>query len=236
MTERPPPTTTEQRKRIAAAWAHDAVMEHASIASFARFTLELLAIGAPADLVWASQQAGLDETGHAKACFGIASRLTGRKLGPGPLDVEGAVASNDLAAIIAGTVKEGCVGETLSALLAEARAERADDPEIRQVLTTISEEEARHAELAWRFLGWAIERGGRPIREAAVRAFDEALRQRPGGADPRLDGIPVDVIRAYGLLDTEAAKVVIDRAFLEMIGPLVADLARARNPAEDERD
>ena len=44
-------------RAIGGLWLRDAQMEHASIASFARFTLELLALGAPANLLEAAQHA-----------------------------------------------------------------------------------------------------------------------------------------------------------------------------------
>ena len=43
--------TPAQRALLAEAWTTDALHEHASIASSARFSLELMAAGAPADLV-----------------------------------------------------------------------------------------------------------------------------------------------------------------------------------------
>ena len=39
------------RARLAREWAHIGALEHASVASFARFTLQLMALGAPADLL-----------------------------------------------------------------------------------------------------------------------------------------------------------------------------------------
>src|SRR6185437_10769514 len=54
------------RARFAAAWTADALAEHASIASFGRFALELMAVGAPADLVAAAHRAALDEVEHAR--------------------------------------------------------------------------------------------------------------------------------------------------------------------------
>lgn len=53
-------------------------MEHASVAAFARFTLQLLAMGAPAELVQASVGAAADELDHARLRFGIADRFDGR--------------------------------------------------------------------------------------------------------------------------------------------------------------
>lgn len=50
-------------------WSADALAEHTSIASFARFTLQLLALDAPSDLLSRSQQAGKDEMEHARLCF-----------------------------------------------------------------------------------------------------------------------------------------------------------------------
>jgi hypothetical protein len=205
--------------RIAAAWARDAAMEHASVASFARFTLDLLAHGAPADLVLAAQDAARDEIQHARACFAIASRHLRRELGPGPLDVAGAAASADLAELVTQTVIEGCVGETLSALLAEARHARAEDADARAALATIAEDEARHAELAWKVLGWAIAKDGDRVRHAALAAFGTAMRARPSGFDPVLVGLRPRVLREHGLLDEETARAVVDRAFDDVIGP-----------------
>src|SRR5262249_26730435 len=49
-------TERELLRRIAHEWLEDARMEHASIVSFARFSLELLSFGAPSDLVEQAQR------------------------------------------------------------------------------------------------------------------------------------------------------------------------------------
>jgi hypothetical protein len=210
--------------RITTAWSQDAQMEHASIASFARFTLELLAVGAPPTLLLASQDAGRDEIQHAQTCFAIASRLAGRKLGPGPLDVSGVGAARDLASIVAATVKEGCVIETLSALLAKERSEGARDPALRAALGKIADDEGRHAELAWRFLAWAIQRGGDPIRDVARGAFEESREQPIVCFHSVLRGVPSDEVRAHGLLDEATARHVTERAFVDVINPRALEL------------
>jgi hypothetical protein len=51
----------EQRAELAAQWAADGAAEHASIASFARATLQLMALGAPAGLLADTQRAAADE-------------------------------------------------------------------------------------------------------------------------------------------------------------------------------
>lgn len=224
VTQMPGPIDERVTQEIAAAWARDALAEHASIASFARFTLELLAVGAPADLLLDAQYASRDEVEHARTCFTIASRLGGRSVAPGPLDISGADAARDLMAIVIATVKEGCIGETLSAVLADARSEVAADPEIKSALSKIAADEARHAELAWRFIGWAIQQGGAAIRRAVVDTLDAALQHPPAMFDSKLRTIPADVLRRHGLLDEETARAVIDRAVSEMIAPLAEQL------------
>ena len=54
-------------------WSLAARFEHASIASFNKFSLELLAVGAPGTLVAAANRAALQEVEHAQACFAAAS-------------------------------------------------------------------------------------------------------------------------------------------------------------------
>jgi hypothetical protein len=217
------PASSEDRERLAGAWARDAAMEHASIAAFARFTLELLAHGAPADMVAASQDAGADETRHASACFGIASRLAGRALGPGRL-VVGVIEERSLADVVASTVIEGCIGETLSALVAEARLQHAVDAKARAALSMIAEDEARHAELAWRFVGWAIQTGGPAVREAAAKALREIARAMPSFVDPSLTSLSPRVVREHGLLDEASAREVVAAACRDVIAPCAAFL------------
>jgi len=200
-------------------------LEHASIASFARFTLELLSVGAPPRLIVASQDAGRDEVHHAQMCFAIASRFARKKLGPGRLDVDGVVAARDLISIVLSTVKEGCVVETLSALLAKERALLARDDDVRAALEKIADDEKRHADLAWTFVGWAISREGTPMKETAIRAFEWATERPPLGFDSALRGLSNEVVRAHGLLDEGTARAVTERALREIIAPRVAELA-----------
>ncbi len=175
---------TPTRSALARAWLNDARMEHASIASFAKFTLELLSFGAPPDLVADAQASALDEVDHARRCFALASRYSGCAEGPGALNVGASVGelytSATLADAAVATLREGCLGETLAAVLARAQLEAATDPRVRETLTRIAQDEERHAELAWRFLKWAVAAGG----EAVERSLRSAVAElNPGGSD-----------------------------------------------------
>jgi len=106
-----------------------------------------------------------DEIEHARLCYGLASAYAGRPLGPGPLAIDRALVDPvDLASVTARAVREGCIGETLAALHAGVRAQAAVDPVVRAVLERIAEDESRHAELAWRFVRWAVAHGGEVVR------------------------------------------------------------------------
>lgn len=153
---------------LARVWAEDGRAEYASIASFARLTLQLMAFGAPARLVQASQQASLDEHRHAQFCFAEATRHAGRRVEPGPLDIGQASASISFEEFMLLNLIEGCVGETLAGLRLAEQARLAANPELARALAEISEDETRHAELAFEILRFGLE-ANRPATLAALR-------------------------------------------------------------------
>jgi hypothetical protein len=147
-----------ERERCAAVWSNMALLEHASIAAFARFNLQLLALGAPAELIVESTCAIADETAHARLCFDLASAYVGQKLGPGPLDIAGSLEAVSLGEVVDLVLIEGCFGETGAALDALEAATSESDPVLQSAYSRIARDEQRHAELAFRFLRWALER------------------------------------------------------------------------------
>ncbi len=156
------------------AWAQAGAGEHASIAAFARLALELMAHGAPTALLGDVFAAGRDEVDHADACFALAARYGGAAVRPGPFPFGAPVdPRRDLAAIAADAVREGCVGETLGAVLARAAAAAAPEADVRAALTAIAADEERHAVLSWRVVAWALATGGAEVRVAVRAAFQE---------------------------------------------------------------
>ena len=94
-------------------WLEQAEAEHASVASFARHTLQLMSIGAPSELLIASQAASIDEIKHAKMCYGFASTFMNTDIAPQSLDVDGSLGELDLKNVIQSVIREGCIEETL---------------------------------------------------------------------------------------------------------------------------
>jgi hypothetical protein len=229
----------DDRALLAEHWAEIGSMEHASVAAFARFTLELLSLGAPADLVTASQRALADEIAHARLAFGLASAYAERPLGPGALRLDGALAESvDIVAIVRQTFVETCVGETCAAVEARAAALEASDPRVREVLERIAADELRHAELGYRFVKWSLDRASTVLRRTLVTALETALAERLGDnpAPSSRKGIP-----SHGLLADAELRRVRDAALTEVVLPCCAALfgsmsavvTKARRPAEN---
>jgi hypothetical protein len=199
------------------AWAERAQNEHASVAAFDRFSLGLLAVGAPPELLEASHFAALDEILHARLSFALASTYAGSALGPGPLPISGALeAVATLPDLVRATITEGCVGETLAALEVKAAIDTTTEPAARLALTVIAEDEARHSELAWAFVRWALEVA--PETLALARAtFDQTLPHAAAAGGGNACQEPL--LRAFGFLSQADRLTERTRAVQELLIP-----------------
>lgn len=172
---------------LAAKWSDVAAMEHASVASFARFTLQLMALGAPSDLLAATQQAASDEVEHARMAYAVASAYAGRSIGPDALDLAGVRIETDRATVLRGLIEEACVGEAIGVAEARAYAETSSDRAIADLLNQVANDEQRHAALAWRTLRWMLNGADERIIAIARDAFEraaESMRLQPAVAGP----------------------------------------------------
>jgi len=160
-----------ERQALAAHWTRMGQMEHASIAAFARFQLQLLALGAPPGLIEGCTRALGDETQHTKLCFDLASAYAGHAVGPGPLDIAGCLLPTSLVDIVDLVLAEGCFGETSAALDALEAAALASDPLLVAAYTQIARDEQRHAELAFLFLRWALQHDHHAVAPRIVHAL-----------------------------------------------------------------
>ena len=160
------------RERLVARWADTAAAEHASVASFSRFNLELMSLGAPSSLVASSTRAIGDEIRHARFSYGVASALGGAPLAPAPLSVAGALdRSGDPSEILIAAILEGCINETICAVRVRLAAEDVIDADLAQRMRDVGDDESRHAELSWAFVRWMLE--SRPeLRALAAATFD----------------------------------------------------------------
>lgn len=178
----------------AEAWRHNGLTEHASVAAFGRVAAELVSLGAPANLIEAAYADALDEHRHTRLCFGLARDLDGRTLAPGPLPavsalgMRGAPRAARLAHLAVESLVDGALNEGVSARVVAGLSRVAELPRIREVLSEIARDEARHAAHGFQVLRWCLEEGGAPV---AV-ALEAALKTLPIDAG----ALPYDVEEA----------------------------------------
>jgi hypothetical protein len=213
----------EDRRAVAAHYAEAGLMEHASVAAFARFALQLLALGAPSELVAETSRAMADETRHAEVCFGLARRY-GLDAAPGPLDVGGVLGEVSLERVLDLVVIEGCIGESGAALEAAWASGSATEPVVREALGGIAEDEARHAALAFRFVAWAASRHDWVLPRVRCLVAAAVLGGEAGGGAEE----PVSPARqAHGVLDLPTRRLARRVALLDVIPAALASLAAA---------
>ncbi len=215
------------RAALADFWGREALCEHASVASFARFLIQLLAAGAPSDLVRSAQRALAEEIDHATLGFGLASAYSGDLIGPSALDVTGALpGAEDAIAIATAVAREGCIAETVAALQVAAARDAATDPEVRRGLAVVAEQEREHAALAWRYLRWALDRGDKALH-AAVTAVFAAPESHVGiGPVPSLPG-DLAAMRAHGCLSPDERRALAADALARVVMPAARALLAA---------
>ena len=190
-----------------------ALLEHASVAAFARVSLELLALGAPSELVAAAHVAAMDEIRHAQVCWGLLAALEGAARGPAAHDLP-PFASVDVDDVLVTTVIDGCVGETLASLLLRESARRCSVPSLAAIYDRIADDEERHATLAFRIVRFLAARDPGVAATALSLARGVALPPSPGHACEPL-----------GLLSESAQHSVHLRGLREVVLPLLHELA-----------
>lgn len=180
--------SAHERAVLSAHWLREAAYEHASVASFARFSLELLALGAPASLLEGALRAGLDEVAHARLAYSLAVLFdpSHALVGPGPLPAP-TLPAVSIARFVRDTFRDGCVAETYAAHEARIAADECALPQVRDALDRIARDEAEHAALAFRALAWALRALGPAAREALSLALDSLLC---GDVSPLADESP----------------------------------------------
>jgi hypothetical protein len=217
------PLQAETRAWIASQWLEDARMEHASIPAFARFVIQLTALGAPPELIDAAQVAIGDELAHAKACLRQAQRYGGQEFEPSPMPLQQLAIETDLLCVLREVLIEGCVGETSAAFIAGTASRVCTDVEARTELSKIAHDELRHAELAWAFVAWA-----RTQDEEGVDAILREWLTSPSRIqDSYAAGPDAEHEPEHGRLGNSQRRLLHERALREIVRPTIEELIAA---------
>jgi hypothetical protein len=147
--------TLAREPKEAAHWLQAALAEHASVAAFAQLSLQLLALGAPPDLLVQTHEAAMEEVRHAEIAFALASAYGGSSLGPSSLMVNN-VAYLSLGELALGTLLDGCIEEAVSAMALREAAAAETEAGVAALIRDIVSDEERHVALAWKIVRWAL--------------------------------------------------------------------------------
>ncbi len=210
-----------QRLRLAHYWASIALHEHASMPTFHRLAGELRALGAPVALQRAARRGIDDEARHARLAFTLASHYAGARLGPGRLRLPRSGPAT-LTALARRNLREGCLEECRSLAAAVAMRRSATDPAVVQVLDTIVADEARHAELSWAILRWAL--------DAEPRAVRRALRAELGRRSPPVEVSDQATVPSHGCLADSTLVAAADRFEGRVLRVVAGGVVGGRGP------
>ena len=161
------------RADVGAYFAEVTWLEAAAVVAFRRVESDLVALGAPTELIVAAQRAQADEIRHAREASALARRFGGVER---PLEVAPPV-ERDAFAIALENAVEGCVRETYGALAAAYQAKRAEDPAIRAFFARIAPDEANHAALSHDIAAWLEPQLTTEERAHIATAKDAALAE-----------------------------------------------------------
>lgn len=167
---------------LAVAWRENGLTEHASVAAFARLSVDLLALGAPMQLIMDAHQDAIDEIRHTDLCFSLARDLDGQAIGPAAFaDVYQAKTlpqgshnqTRALAALAVDSIVEGAFHEGVSARVLGLLSKRVENQRVVDLLKQIAADEGRHAAHGWDVALWCLQAGGLPVATAVRHAVEK---------------------------------------------------------------
>lgn len=224
-------TRSETQPDVADAWRKNGLTEHASVAAFARLSMELVALGAPPRLIKSAHEDALDEMQHTTWCFDLAKSFDHKDIGPGAFPAARSrffplgSRSLRLARLAVESLVDGAINEGMSARVVAELSREVEDREVKSVLSRIARDEGRHAQHGFDVVRWCVEEGGYPVRIAlrsAIARLPEELQGEKLAADAA-DGR----FEAYGIPSRSREA----RAFVAMSKKLRARTLRLLQPS-----
>lgn len=200
---------TEKAQTAGAFFAHAAHLEAASVFAFSDLARELMAHGAPPELVRGAWRARAEEVRHARITAELARRFGAEPVHP----VVAAPRVRSLFDVALDNATEGCVRETFGAVVAQAQAHRARRAFVRRAMRGIAADEARHAHLSWALDRWARGR----LSPAACRQLDEAQRAA-------VDHLRRETAEAWSQEVIDEAGMPDAQTGIRLLGPVEAQL------------
>lgn len=199
-----PPPPARARDEAGAFLARAAYLEGVSVPAFERLGRELSAHGAPAALVRGAARAERDEVRHRRSVTALARRFGAE---PSAIPREFPAGVRTVEAVAIENAAEGCVRETIGAIVAREQSGRAEDRPVRACFGMVARDEARHAALAFAVDAWARSR----LDRAACARLDEARDAAVAEVAREVDESPTSplLVRQLGLPPAGVARALV---------------------------
>lgn len=201
--------------------------EYEAFIGFSQVSSALALVGAPFDLVAESARVATDEIRHAEYALRMAALLSGCDVSQLQIPVAKPRLQKlgarrwSLDSVDGLMVAVPAISETISAALIAARRDQAEDPLVRDVLSSILADEIHHARFGWYYLMWRSPQWTRAQRQRVadragglVASTEHTFwrgREAPTGSKR--------AARALGVLDSVAQRAVIRSVMEEEIVP-----------------
>ncbi len=211
-----------ERSRLAETWTRRSAAEYLAVSTFAVLAIDLVAAGAPADVLSLCMRAGIDEVRHAELCLRMIEIYSGKRLQPPPgmSSLPDDPERPKLHQALANTLLVSCVSETYATTVLTATRDLTKDPVAHAVLTSIYSDEVMHARLGWSYLRYALERGGQGAIDAAAAMVPVALRGVANVVErERPIGVVTDKVRDHGLMTPAEERVIYSACVREVLVP-----------------
>jgi hypothetical protein len=211
-----------ERTRLAETWSRRSAAEYLAVSTFAVLAIDLVAAGAPADVLSLCMRAGIDEVRHAELCLRMIEIYGGKRVMPPPgmSSLPDDPERPKLHQALANTMLVSCVSETYATTVLTATRDLTTDPVAHAVLTSIYSDEVMHARLGWSYLRYGIERGGAGAIEAAAAMVPIALRGVANVVErERPVGEVTEAVRGHGLMTPAEERVIYSSCVREVLVP-----------------
>ena len=252
-TSRPPPETHAPDDAVRKQWLRRIEAEYRSAAATQHFTLWLIQLGAPPELIELGLRVVADELAHAELCADVYREAGGRDAPSlaretlGLTRTEGEQLEREVLRV---AVEQFCLGETAAVRIFSRMRAKATVACVRRALDRILRDEVVHRDFGWTLLEWLLTT---PMAEAFRQQLTVELpamlqRQRDyyGGAAVARDGVELlrareaalaPCARAWGLISSleylEAIDETATRDYQARLAQLsLAHLAKPSDTSE----
>jgi hypothetical protein len=211
---------------LARCWLDAGVAAHAARAAQAEFAARLLRLEAPPPLRHGAARALLDEAAISAACLDLARRYGAAEVALAPIPKRELPADGGRNELVLGTLRRGCIAATVESCCAREALEHCQEAAAREVLLQLEHGRARSAQLAWRFLSWALRGTSAELADQVRVAVLTALGTQ--STPPRLSPSERQLSR-HGILGGAQRFIIEQRVLREVVLPCMENaLARAR--------